>query len=51
MREASPSDAVQADMAQNLRILPWWWVLRWMWLGEAIWVIYLIEERGLEKFV
>lgn len=47
MREASPLDAVQAQMAQNLRILPWWWVLRWMWLGEAIWVIYLIEERGL----
>ncbi|MEX2372867.1 MAG: MFS transporter, partial [Dehalococcoidia bacterium] len=34
-------------MQRNLRILPWWWVLRWGWLGEGIWVIYLLEERGL----
>ncbi len=34
-------------MERNLRLLPWWWVLRWAWLGEAIWVIYLIEDRGL----
>ena len=32
---------------RSLRLLPWWWVLRWAWLGEAIWVIYLIEDRGL----
>ncbi len=38
---------VQAAMERNLRLLPWYWVLRWVWLGEAIWVIYLIEERGL----
>ena len=31
---------------RSLRLLPWWWVLRWAWLGEAIWVIYLIETRG-----
>ena len=31
---------------RSLRLLPWWWVLRWAWLGEAIWVIYLIEDRG-----
>ena len=34
-------------MERNLRILPWWWVIRWAWLGGAIWVIYLIRERGL----
>ena len=34
-------------MERNLRILPWWWVLRWAWLGEGIWVLYLTEERGL----
>ncbi len=34
-------------MERNLRVLPWWWVLRWTWLGEAIWVIYLVDERGL----
>ncbi len=34
-------------MQRNLRILPWWWVLRWAWLGEGIWVLYLTEERGL----
>ncbi len=32
---------------RSLRLLPWWWVLRWAWLGEGIWVIYLIEDRGL----
>ena len=34
-------------MHRNLRLLPWWWVLRWVWLGEGIWVIYLTDERGL----
>ncbi|MDA0270746.1 MAG: MFS transporter [Chloroflexi bacterium] len=34
-------------MQRNLRILPWWWVLRWAYLGEAIWVLYLTDERGL----
>jgi len=34
-------------MRCNLRLLPWWWVLRWVWLGEGIWVIYLTQERGL----
>ncbi len=34
-------------MERNLRILPWWWVLRWAWFGEGVWVIYLLEERGL----
>ena len=33
-------------MRRNLRLLPWWWVLRWPAFGEALWVIYLIEERG-----
>ncbi|MCH7873245.1 MAG: response regulator, partial [Planctomycetes bacterium] len=32
---------------RNMRLLPWWWVLRWVWLGEAVWIIYLIRERGL----
>ncbi len=34
-------------MQRNLRLLPWWWVLRWAWFGEGIWVIYLTDERGL----
>ncbi|MDA0364742.1 MAG: MFS transporter [Chloroflexi bacterium] len=41
----SPTDA--AALRRNLRLLPWWWVVRWAWFGEAIWVIYLITERGL----
>ena len=36
-----------AEVERSLRLLPYWWVLRWAWLGEAIWVIYLIETRGL----
>ena len=38
---------VRAQMERNLRVLPWWWVLRWTWLGEGIWVIYLVEQRGV----
>jgi MFS family permease len=34
-------------MRRNLRLLPWWWVLRWTWLGEGIWVLYLTDQRGL----
>ena len=30
-----------------MRLLPLWWVFRWVWLGEAVWIIYLIRERGL----
>ncbi len=41
------TDTERAAMERNLRILPWWWVVRWVWLGEAIWVIYLLRERGL----
>lgn len=41
------TDPARASMERNLRLLPWWWVLRWVWFGEAIWVIYLIRERGL----
>ena len=40
-------DDAAAAAARNLRVIPWWWVLRWVWLGEAIWVVYLTEERGL----
>ena len=49
MREptAVTPSTVEVEMERNMRILPWWWVLRWLWLGEAIWVIYLLEERGL----
>lgn len=43
---APPLDAERA-LERNLRWLSAWWVLRWSWLGEAVWVIYLIEERGL----
>ncbi len=42
----SAPDATRA-LERNLRWLSAWWVLRWSWLGEAVWVIYLIEERGL----
>ena len=34
-------------MSRNLVVLPWWWVLRWVWLGEGVWVIYLTVDRGL----
>jgi MFS family permease len=44
---AGPSRADLSLMQRNLRLLPWWWVLRWVWLGEGIWVIYLTQERGL----
>lgn len=36
-----------SGIAGNLRLLPWWWVFRWAWLGEGIWVLYLTEERGI----
>jgi hypothetical protein len=49
MTSAPPTTDVDHGpaMRRNLRLLPWWWVLRWAWFGEAIWVIYLIQERGL----
>lgn len=34
-------------LERNLRLFPWWWAARWIWLGEGIWVVYLIQERGL----
>ena len=37
----------RAALERNLRILPRWCVGRWIWLGEAIWVIFLVEGRGL----
>ncbi len=37
----------RAGLERNLRLLPWWWVARWLWLGEGIWVLYLLDERGL----
>ena len=40
-------DAARRALERNLRILPWWWATRWIWLGEAIWVIYLTTDRGL----
>jgi MFS family permease len=36
-----------AALEHNLRWLSAWWVLRWSFLGESVWVIYLIEVRGL----
>lgn len=51
MRQPAVTDAlpssVEGEMRRNLRLLPWWWVTRFVWLGEAVWVIYLVEERGL----
>ena len=44
MQDSPPTDA---RMERSLRLLPFWWVLRWAWLGEAIWVVYLVETRGL----
>lgn len=41
------SPTTRARMERSLRLLPFWWVLRWAWLGEAIWFVYLIETRGL----
>lgn len=42
-----PPTSDAPDMERTLRILPWWWVLRWVWLGEGVWVIYLTDDRGL----
>lgn len=44
---ARPIPSEHPLMQRNLRLLPWWWVLRWVWLGEGIWVLYLTDERGL----
>ncbi len=44
MQDSPPTDA---RMERSLRLLPFWWVLRWAWLGEGIWVVYLVETRGL----
>ena len=41
------SPPVDARMERSLRLLPYWWVLRYAWLGEAIWFVYLVETRGL----
>lgn len=40
-------EATRRALERNLRILPLWWATRWVWLGEAIWVVYLTTERGL----
>lgn len=43
-----PIDAGQRRaLERNISLLGWWWWLRFFWLGEAIWVIYLTEEHGL----
>lgn len=47
MPPAAPEIALERAMRRNLRILPWWWLLRWVWLGEGVWVIYLTDERGI----
>ncbi len=44
---SSTTADTRSGMERNMRLLPWWWVLRWVWLGEAVWIIYLIRERGL----
>jgi hypothetical protein len=45
---AQITDAERTAMERNLRLLPWWWwIFRWVWIGEAFWVIYLIRVRGL----
>ena len=44
---SSTTAETRSGMERNMRLLPWWWVMRWFWFGEGIWVIYLIQERGL----
>ncbi len=44
---SSTTADTRSGMERNMRLLPWWWVMRWFWFGEGIWVIYLIQERGL----
>ncbi len=46
--DRAPLDsATRASMTRSLRWLSAWWTLRWSWLGESVWVIYLLEIRGL----
>ncbi|TAJ19643.1 MAG: MFS transporter [Dehalococcoidia bacterium] len=47
MPPAANEDVALRAMERNLRIFPWWWMTRWVWLGEGIWVIYLTTERGV----
>ncbi len=47
MSNSVADDTARRALERNLRILPWWWATRYVWLGEAIWVIYLTRERGL----
>jgi MFS family permease len=39
--------AIRAPMERNLRLLGWWWWSRWFWLGEGIFVVFLLEEHGI----
>src|SRR5688572_23690420 len=45
--DAPPDAATRTSMARSLRWLSGWWALRWSWFGESIWVIYLLDVRGL----
>ncbi len=47
MLPSAADDAPRQALERNLRILPLWWATRWVWLGEAIWVVYLTQERGI----
>ena len=46
-RPIDPGDrTLRPSIEGNLNKLSWWWWSRWVWLGEGIWVIYLIEGHG-----
>ena len=44
---AAPDPALRVPMERNLRLLGWWWWSRWFWLGEGIFVVFLLEEHGI----
>jgi MFS family permease len=38
---------LREPMERNLRMLGWWWWSRWFWLGEGVFVVFLLEEHGI----
>jgi hypothetical protein len=39
--------ALRVPIKRNLRLLGWWWCSRSFWIGEGIFVVFLLEEYGI----